>query len=207
MSPSIPGTVTLTDTATQNPALADGVLTITTGTAQDTSIYYSINFGAFASNPALFADGFAIDANLIVEMGTQFDARRAPAIMQSNIAGSIKTLHLGTSFASLTTDFESPFPTTSTNNQNAFHNYRMVVGGTAIGSSVHVFKDGKLILTSTTGNQTGANSPNMIFYFGEASLIAQGTSRWTSFSIETIPEPSSALFASLGAIALLRRKR
>lgn len=60
--------------------------------------------------------------------------------------------------------------------------------------------------TSVRGPEAFATNPTTITHVGFARENGQG-STITSFSLTSVPEPSSALLGSLGLLALLRRRR
>lgn len=207
------GSITLTDTSSLDVFFDAGLnaLTFPGDTVQSSALFYDLNFGdgsaSAPSNP--LENGYAINFEVRIDSSAQFDNRRGAVAVSMRTGQSRYSLAGGIDFIRMIRDFEVGSPIASVDTNDSFHAYRIEVDGVEPGSAIRLFQDGGLILNASTGLLDPGESQDIAFGFGEGSGIARGTSQWRSFSVEAIPEPSSALFlglVSLGSVLFIRRR-
>jgi hypothetical protein len=200
----------LFDTATANPTLTGGELTLSTAANTETMFYRQSN-------------NIAMPSNLTVEFRTRFVSRNTTLNYNSpmNIAfttapniGNI--LYLAQDDLWLANGISVRGPSASVDTDGAFHTYRIEVAGTTAGSAVNVYYDGGVspIISHTLINNSFLNGSFPRVLFGDATGGDSGVSKWeylwhngSSIQIgEVIPEPST-LSLLLAAGALLGRRR
>jgi len=207
------GSITLTDSSSLDVAFDNELdaLTFPDDTSLSSMLFYRLNFGdgsdSAPSNP--FENGYAINFEVRIDSSIQTDNRRGAIAVTMRTGQSRYSLSAGIDYVRMIRDFEAGSPVASVDTNGSFHTYRIEVDGVKPGSAIRLFQDGGLILNASTGLLDPGESEDISFGFGEGSGIARGTSQWRSYSVEAIPEPSSALFlglVSLGSVLFIRRR-
>lgn len=103
----------------------------------------------------------------------------------------------------------------SVDTDNAFHTYRIQLGGTSLGSSINVYYDNAVtpLLTGAVIYDPNLNCEDAEIGFGDVSTKDSGTSEWeylwhnaSCVPINAVPEPTSAALLLAGAFLLGSRK-
>jgi hypothetical protein len=144
--------------------------------------------GRIAQNVYYQHDGPSLDMpeSLQIEFGMRFvsgasnDPDRAPAaVFFSTAPGVGNALYIGADSVFLLGPGGRRAAGVAVDTQSGAHDYRIAVTGRGSGSAVHVFQDGKPILSGATFSGSTWNGQAPRVGFGEMSIKAAGTSEWT----------------------------
>lgn len=198
----------LTDSApAADPVLSAGVLTLATG-AQSQNMFYSMN-GSDLDFSA--TGGYWLEGTMKFVSGSQAAGwNRAPAVMLMRFDNqNMAVLEIRQDSIFIRNgDNSIGAINNSVDTDGAFHTYRMEITGKSVGSVVNVYQNGLLVLSdNSVYSAAGAGS----VAFGESSILATGTSQWTSFSHNAaaiaVPEPATGTTLLTGCLALAVRRR
>jgi hypothetical protein len=188
---------TLTDTASpENPVLSGGVLTISTSAIAENMSY--LQSGGLVDT----SGDFYMEARVRRVSGTSTSSNRAPiAIGWTTTPNTGNYLFIGSDEIFLNAPGDVKGAAVSVDTDNVFHTYRIEV---STGGAFKVFYDSVQVLTGVSHVDAGVFGPTPRIFWGEASLLATGTSEWTRFEHNalSVPEPASIFLAASGAMLI-----
>ena len=197
----------LFDTATpEDPVLSGSILTLSTDTAAEV-MQYRIN-----ENQLSFGSSVTVEFRMrVVSSSSDTTIRRGAYVGVVASDNVFLSLWMGVDDLRFTGGDNSVLDSNaSIDTDDAFHDYRLEIGGTTAGAPVRLFQDESGVLT---GSLTATTLPGLMgapsIGFGDGTSFESGASEWMSFSHNAgIPEPSSCwLFLSGAGFALIWRRR
>jgi hypothetical protein len=180
---------TLNDNASpEDPVLGAQFLTLSTSE-------FSENMWYLLTEPAVDTSGsFYIEAIVRFVSGLASELSRAPIrIGFTSAPGVGNALNIGVDEVFFNTGDLTKGPSASVDTDGDFHTYRIEVTSTG---SLSLLYDGVPTLTGSTFSHVGFNGLQERVFWGEQSVLAQGTSEWESFvvaDLSAVPEPSMLL--------------
>lgn len=166
----------LVDTAAaKDPVLSAGFVTLATDPEAEKMFYHQP--AADLITPALLV----IEARLRVVAGSASDASRAPAAILARYGNPVRTVafYLSTTEVFLNTGDQTKGNAATVATTDAPHTYRIEVNTTT--HAVEVKRDTVSAVTGTAYLEPdGAAGP--VILWGEASILATGSSEWVSFT-------------------------
>ncbi|MCU0771493.1 MAG: PEP-CTERM sorting domain-containing protein [Verrucomicrobia bacterium] len=200
---------TLSDSAPgADPSLSGGYMTLDTAANVESMFYRQTG-------------NLAIPSNWTIEFRARFDSRNGTANNNSSMAvfftaapSSGNILYLRQDDIWLATGFLGRGPSATVDTDSAFHTYRIVLGGTAVGSAVNVFYDANpapVLTYQLVGDPTLTGSAPRIG-FGDATGGDSGVSEWEYFwhngsAVAVVPEPSASALVVAGAAWVFTLRR
>lgn len=207
---------TLVDQGGGSPSFAGGVLQLQTNGGHSSKQYYTMS-----ASELDFSAGapYWMEAEMKFVSGSQTSGwwRSGVHIGFRMANGRHAILEMRSDFIYLRDADNHTSATLAIDTDDQFHVWKLEAHGSAANSVVNVYRDGQLVLSDSSLYVSGAASGSVSW--GEASLLASGTSQWKRVShnmagIEVnpppVPEPGTyaLMAAGLAAVAgVVRRRR
>lgn len=184
----------------ENPVLSGGMLSLG-GTAMPEQMYYTM---AAANTDFSAGPTYWLEARLRVNTQSLTSGWwRAPVSMGIGFAGGgFAVFELRRDYVYLRNGDNSVGAFNNlVDTDSDFHLWRMEVLGSTVGSIVNVYQNGNLVLSDNSVYNTGGSST---VFWGDASIIAGGSSDWTyvSTNLARITSPDPTPVSSPGTMAL-----
>lgn len=198
---------TLNDTsAPEDPVLAGGVLSLISDDPLE-SMWYVMTEPDLDLQPVV-----EINFRMRYVSGTNTVNFRTPAgIFVTTAPGIGSILQIGDDEVFFLSGHTTRGPANTSIDTNAFHDYRMVINGTASGSGVDLYQDSLLVLSGASYTTAVSHGTVGRIGFGDGTSNEAGSTEWTSFShnASAVPEPSAlaALLLVVCGLSCRRRNR
>ncbi len=179
----------LVDTASNDPILSSGVLTLDTSLDNELMVYSMT--GSTLAMPA----APVIEFNMrMVSQSTSFPLLRTGAavgITTQNSVGNV--VYIGIDEVFFLTSGGLQGPTASIDTDSSFHDYRIEVAGLSSGSAISLFQDDSLVLSHVLVTDSPNYGNEERIFFGNNTSVAHGASEWLSFqhNAAAVPTPGN----------------
>ncbi len=188
------------DSSSTPPALAGGVLTLTT-TADAQNLFYRLQDPAVDTSGSMF-----LEFRVRFVSGSTSAASRAPISVAIAVAANEGLVFFIDQDEIFDLSAAGVRGTTAMQDtDDSFHTYRIEYDGSG---GYDVFYDAGLLFSGSTYVSASDHGPTERIFWGEGSIFANGTSEWSFVSTNAaVPEPGIAALLGLGAIGLARLRR